>query len=568
MINQKNIKRNNALIIGILLVLFSCGWEKDYKRAAYLSIQPDTDLILAPFPFNIFDREARDAITLSHYSKEEVKNILEDHNLSWETLNHEWQLDAEDENFSKEVNYTSHYTQYFYDTEIPIWIYGPKWIRTGQYSDEINQQHIPSIYGKILNFKFKNTIDVSYLEKIFKNETTKPEIIVTVVVDQGGRQLYKAHKGAYPFLEDLKNKSAYFKKAKVAHLESHTAVGHMAIGTGAFPKDSKIFSNEIYTYADGKVLHRPVYQGKNKDWDLSEMEVPSFADEWDLSNNNEPIVVSQCYAARAAVGMAGHGKLFNPVTNESRKNSPDNDYVYWQDIKNLSWSTYTDAFLVPKSVQKYNLYQFYLNHKKDISTHFEAKNPVDLITKIHHFQGSEFQAKMDGALFRDSITETILNAKKDKDGITDLGYVTLKATDAVGHLYGWESKEAEQVLKATDKEIETIFEFLKTNFGDNFIMVVTADHGAAPMPEISNGLFLSHEMFFDSVNQLLPESERTKHSLVKWVAHSQLSLDRDLMKKYQISEEAIIQKIMSIQVKDRNFFRKIWKREEIPNLSL
>lgn len=335
-----------------------------------------------------------------------------------------------------------------------------------------------------------------------------------------------------------------------------------------FLETQKIFSNEIYTYADGKVLHRPVFQGKNKDWDLSEMQVPSFADEWDISKNNEPVIVSQCYAARAAVGMAGHGKLFSQVSKKSTTNPPDNDFVYWQDVKNLSWSTYNDAFLVPKSVQKYNLYQFYLNHKKDISTHFEAKDPIDLIAKIHHFQGSEFQAKMDGALFRDTITETIINTKKDNDGITDLAYVTLKATDAVGHLYGWESKEAEQVLKATDQEIQTIFEFLKSNFGDRFIMVVTADHGAAPMPEISNGLFLSHEQFFSNVNELLPESERTKRSLVKWVAHSQLSLDKDLMQTYQISEEAIIQKIMSIQINDRKFFRKVWKREEIPNLSL
>ncbi|WP_208861355.1 alkaline phosphatase family protein [Leptospira brenneri] len=568
MINQKNNKRINILILGLLVLLFNCGWEKDYKRAAFLSMQPDTDLILAPFPFNIFDREARDAITLSHYSKEEIKNILEDHDLSWDELRDQWQLDAEEENFSKEVNYTSHYTQYFYDTEIPIWIYGPKWIRNGQYSDEINQQHIPSIYGEILDFKFKNSIDVTYLKKIFQNQVQKPEIIVTVVVDQGGRQLYKAHKGSYPFLENLKNNTAYFKKAKVGHLESHTAVGHMAIGTGAFPKDSKIFSNEIYTYVDGKVLHRPVYQGANKDWDLSELAVPSFSDEWDLFKNNEPVIVSQCYAARAAVGMAGHGKQFNLKTSDKNPILSDADYVYWQDVKNLSWSSYSNAFLTPKSVQNYNLYQFYVDNKKQISTHFEAKDPLDLIAKIHHFQGSEFQVKMDGGLFRDTITETILKTNKAQDGITDLAYVTLKATDAVGHLYGWESKEAEQVLRATDKEIETIFEFLKTNFGDNFIMVVTADHGAAPMPEISNGLFLSHEEFFAKVNELLPEEERNKHSLVKWVAHSQVSLNRDLMKTFQISEEEIIKKLMSIQINDRQFFRKIWKREEIPNLSL
>lgn len=87
------------------------------------------------------------------------------------------------------------------------------------------------------------------------------------------------------------------------------------------------------------------------------------------------------------------------------------------------------------------------------------------------------------------------------------------------------------------------------------------------MPEISNGLFLTHETFFKSVNELLPESERNKSSLINWITHSQLSLNKDLMKQYQISEDTIIQKILSIEVNQRKFFRKIWKRNEIPNVS-
>ncbi|TGL50347.1 type I phosphodiesterase/nucleotide pyrophosphatase [Leptospira kemamanensis] len=553
--------------IGIYFILSSCKWEKDYKRAAFLSMQPDTDLILAPYPFYIFDREARDAITLSHYSKEDIKNILEEHELSWDTLSNQWKLELEEENFTKEVNYTSHYTQYGYDTEIPIWIYGPKWFHNGVYADEIFQQHIPSLYGKILDFNFTNQLPIDVFQKIFKEEREKPEIIVTIVVDQGGRQLYKAHKGSYPFLESLSTNSVYFKKAKVAHLESHTAVGHMAIGTGAFPNEAKVFSNEIYTYVEGKVNHRPVYQGKNQSFDLSELKVSSFADEWDLFHNNAPVIISQCYANRASVGMAGHGKEFIRKDTSETKTIPDADYVYWEDIKNLSWATYPNAFEKPVATQKYNLYQYYLLNKKNIKTHFEANNPIDFLSKIHHFQGSEFQVMMDGALFRDTIEETILKTNLHKDGKTDLAYLTLKATDAVGHLYGWETKEAKQVLQATDEEIKTIFEFLKSHYGDKFILLVTADHGAAPMPEISNGLFLTHETFFASVNELLPESQRKKVSLVNWVTHSQLSLNRDLMKEHQITEEMVIDKILSIEVNNRKFFRKIWKRSEIPNVS-
>lgn len=202
----------------------------------------------------------------------------------------------------------------------------------------------------------------------------------------------------------------------MAHLESHTAVGHMAIGTGAFPKDAKVFSNEIYTYSEGKVKHRPVYQGTNNSFDLSELKSSSFADEWDLFQNNEPVIISQCYANRAAVGMAGHGKEFNINTKKQNSLQPDADYVYWQDVKNLNWSTYSNAFEKPLATGKYNLYPFYLANKTNIKTHFEASNPIDFLSKIHHFQGSEFQVKMDGALFRETIEETIVKKINTKMG--------------------------------------------------------------------------------------------------------------------------------------------------------
>ncbi|MDF3821574.1 alkaline phosphatase family protein [Leptospira sp. 96542] len=540
--------------------VLGCQWESDYKKAASLSIQEDTDLILAPYPFNIFDRESRDAITLSHYSKEELQNILSEHGLSWEELKLSWNLQEENEEISKEVNYTSHYTQYAYDVEIPVWIYGPKWLHNGIYSDRIHQQHLPSILAKILQFPFSNQLDISFLDKLFTKEKSKPKIIVTVVIDQGGKQLYKAHPGSYPFLESLKNQSAYFNKAKVGHMESHTAVGHMAIGTGTYPKDSKVYSNEYYSFQNGSVVDRPVYQGKNKNWDILELKSASLSDEWDMYNHNEPVIISQCYAGRASIGMAGHGKLFE---NQNVGFKPDADYVYWQDVKNLSWNTLNSAYSLPNSVNKYNLYTFYMNHKKEISTHFEANNPLELIQKIHHFQGSEFQAKMDGALFRDVVAETILKTTKDKDGFTDLAYVTLKATDAVGHLFGWESGEAKQVLIATDSEVKKIFEFLQTNFGEDFIMIVTADHGAAPMPEISNSSYLTHEEFFAEMQSLLPEEKRNSQSVIKWITHSQLSLNRDVMAEHKISEDAVIEKIKQIQLKDKPFFRRVWKRNEI-----
>ncbi|WP_411824221.1 alkaline phosphatase family protein [Leptospira sp. 'Mane'] len=555
------IKRYLLIILSIFSLCTSCTWESEYKEAAKRSLQPDTDLILVPHPFNIFDKHSRESITLSHYTQEEIKNILKEYNLSWEELRDSWKWNEEEQSFEKEVNYTSHYTQYSYDTNIPIWIYGPKWFYNGVYADKIHQQHIASLLSKVLNFSFSNLLDIQYLSKIFKTNSEKPKIIVTIVVDQGGQQLYSAHPNSFPFLKDLKNKSVYFKNGRVGHLEAHTAVGHAAIGTGAYPIHTRAFSNEIYSWSKGTIDVHQVYQGIGDKINLDELKVASLADEWDLYQNNEPIVISQCYAARASIGMAGHGKDFRFGKDSSLK--PDADFVYWENTKDLKWDTYLNAFLVPDVVKKFNLYDFYKEKEKITNSSFKAKDRLEFLQKIHFFQASEYQVLLDGESIRSAIQKEILDKRRHLDDKTDLVYVTLKATDAVGHLYGWESEEARKILSVTDKEIETIFGFLKDNFQDDFVLVVTADHGAAPMPEVSNASFLSHDQFFEELSILLPKEVREEKSIVRWVTHSHISLNREVMKEYSITEDQVIEKLENIQVNSKPFFRKIWKRNDL-----
>ncbi|TGL63174.1 type I phosphodiesterase/nucleotide pyrophosphatase [Leptospira ognonensis] len=560
---MKNIVSNCFVIISFIILfnLAACSWEDSYKAAAKRSLQVDTDLILVPYPYNIFDKEARESITLSHYTKDELKEILLEHNLSWEELKLDWGWNEKEQHFEREVNYTSHYTNYSYDINIPIWIFGQKWFNNGIYPDTIFQQHIPSIYSKILKYKFSNVLDISSYDKIFKNTNEIPEIIVTIVVDQGGEQLYKAHPNGFPFLKTLKNESVYFKNARVGHLEAHTAVGHAAIGTGSFPKEMKTFSNEIYAWKDGKVTSKTVYQGNDSQLNLEEFSTLSLADVWDRDEDNHPVIISQCYAARASIGMAGHGLLIPQLLRSDRLS--DKDFVYWANSKSLLWDTFNPAYSMPDGINKYDFYEFYQANKQNISSNFKAENRLDFTRKFHHFQASEFQVALDGETFRNSLQSELISRKAFKDGKTDLAFLTLKATDAVGHLYGWESQESEKILIATDMEIRKIFDFLRSHYGDSFILLVTADHGAAPMPEVSKASFLTHEIFFKELSELLPPTAREKQSVVKWITHSHLSLNREVMSAYKISEADVIEKIKSIKINSKPFFRKVWNRGDL-----
>ncbi|MCX7633386.1 MAG: alkaline phosphatase family protein, partial [Turneriella sp.] len=101
-----------------------------------------------------------------------------------------------------------------------------------------------------------------------KNLPEKPEIIVVAVIDQGGRNLLETHRSAAPRIHALMQKSANYTNAEVGHLDAHTAVGHMAIGTGAFPEKSAVIGNTFFRVerAGGKeVLHKyEIYAGKDE----------------------------------------------------------------------------------------------------------------------------------------------------------------------------------------------------------------------------------------------------------------------------------------------------------------
>ncbi|HNF13686.1 MAG TPA: type I phosphodiesterase/nucleotide pyrophosphatase, partial [Leptospiraceae bacterium] len=106
-------------------------------------------------------------------------------------------------------------------------------------------------------------------------------------------------------------------------------------------------------------------------------------------------------------------------------------------------------------------------------------------------------------------------------------------------------------------------DFLDQNFGDKYILMITADHGCAPLPEISGGQRLTVNKVFSALNSLLPPEE--KESLAAFMTVGQISLNRELVKKYGITESQIRKKILGIKgSKGTGFFEDVVFRSEIP----
>jgi predicted AlkP superfamily pyrophosphatase or phosphodiesterase len=76
-------------------------------------------------------------------------------------------------------------------------------------------------------------------------------------------------------------------------------------------------------------------------------------------------------------------------------------------------------------------------------------------------------------------------------GVTDLLAISVSSTDLIGHTYGVYSQETEDALVRTDRALGAFLGWLDGKLGRDYLLVVTADHGAAQPPE------QAHKLGFD-----------------------------------------------------------------------
>lgn len=104
--------------------------------------------------------------------------------------------------------------------------------------------------------------------------------------------------------------------------------------------------------------------------------------------------------------------------------------------------------------------------------------------------GSAYYAAFENTPFANETLESFAEAAiinenlGGREGITDLLCVSFSAIDHAGHLYGPDSHEVMDLVVRTDRILAQFFRFLNRRVGlQQCLLVLTADHGVAPMPE-------------------------------------------------------------------------------------
>jgi type I phosphodiesterase/nucleotide pyrophosphatase len=354
-----------------------------------------------------------------------------------------------------------HGSPWDYDARIPFFLYGPRFLRRGTYSEPVSQQNMAPTLAALLNVAMPGTSTGRALTSVLKADAGSPRAIVLAVLDGMRADYLDRYALLLPTFSRLRREGASFTNAQVNYLPSITSLGHATIATGADPRVHGIVANSFFDRVAGK--------GTDSYPNLSPhlLMALTLSDVWNLKTNGRAVIIGQGTIARATLPLAGHGACQvngRPVIAVS------------YDAERGGWGTNENCYRLPEYLKASNARRLWERANGLWMGHAIA-NPSEV-------RGSALFSSFE----IDALNAMIERESVGVDDITDLAFVNLKTPDLVGHRYGPDSPEIQEALGALDRDIARLIAALDAKVGpDRYVVAFTADHGMPPEPDARAG---------------------------------------------------------------------------------
>jgi hypothetical protein len=352
-------------------------------------------------------------------------------------------------------------------------------------------------------------------------QPARPRLLVILVTDQMRASYVDEYRHRWRGgISTLLAQGAWFTRAEYPYLNTATCAGHVTIGTGALPRSHGIVLNRWWHREEQRAVNcmddeaaphvsygAPAQFGSS----AGRVLVPTLADRL-RATQPDARVVSVSLKARSAIGLAGHGgdavtwfddRARTFVTSRAFANEPVaavRDFLARHPVDGdlgRVWAlqeppgSYRHPDLLPAERPKAGwtaLFPHPLAGAAEADAQYFdrwQKSPF----------ADEYLARMAVAL----VDEMRLGQRDT----TDFLAVSFSALDLMGHDFGPDSREVEDLLIRLDRTIGMLLDALDERVGaDNYLVALTADHGAAPTPEQVGGGRIASE----DIQQLLEQT--------------------------------------------------------------
>ncbi|MBM3894741.1 hypothetical protein FJ366_04065 [Candidatus Dependentiae bacterium] len=435
-----------------------------------------------------------------------------------------------------------------------------------------------------------------FLKNTQKKTFSKPQLTFVLVIDQFAyHYLHKVKPFLWGGLKTLLDNGIAYTHATHPHGVPSTACGHAAISSGTYAKHHGIIGNE-WISEDNKPIKASHDSPKNAAQFLpngkvrtdvgassKQLMTDTLSDTFILSNNNSTnkhMVFSFAFKARSAIMMGG--KMAQS---------------FWFDEENLGLVS-SKAYMneLPDWLIKYNKEHAPTNGKKfNWQPVFDVKSDAYKFSQIDNYKHAtipqicttEFKvtaAKIGSDSSPDELFEKtpfgdafVLGAAKEclahnfhgAENESCLLWLSFSCLDLVGHYFGPHSMEAIDMIYQLDRQIKGLLDFAKEKYPDiTPLVVLTADHGVMPIPEVLNDDGFSLPVRVDAkdlVKKLneVAEKEFEIKNLVTLVKPPQFFFDRAKFKTLSSEKKHALTNRLAEELSKHPSIKQVWTHYDL-----
>lgn len=417
------------------------------RRAYHPGRSGDLQLVLAPFNSANYAPESRDLVTFSRA--------------------------------------TSHASVWMYLERVPLVVHAPGRVEPLDDTTRVTLADIAPTAAALMGFSDWPADRGGAALPGIAATGSPPKVIVTFVIDGGGWNVLRHWPDSWPNLKRLMGEGANYRDAITGSFPAVTACAHATIGTGTFPSQHGITGHNI---RDGSKV-RKAY-GDAGHANPGDILVPTLADLWSDATDNRAWVGEIGYQVWH-MGMIGRG-------GPSRSGEQLPVGVYWDegayhDNGVGAWAPHNpELFRMPSTVPGLEVYDAHLQAFAtpvwDRTFDPQGRQTPCCAPPVVRYQG-------------DLIEATLRAEPIGRSGVTDLLYINYKTPDYTGHIYNMKSRWEGLVLEEVDAQLGRLIASLDELFPDEYVLIVTADHGQCPLPDDVDGVRLDPVQLGEAIDQ-------------------------------------------------------------------